>query len=110
MAAIAEAEVYFGFGITARPAARRGAQLRWVHSAAAGVGNVLKPGIADTDVLLTNSAGMHACRSRSSSSPACCTSCAGSTSPSSSSGAREWSKAFFVADDSPLREMARSAC
>ena len=31
-----------------------------MHSAAAGVGNVLKSGIADTDILLTNSAGIHA--------------------------------------------------
>src|SRR6188768_2101456 len=49
---IADAEAYFGFGITADvfQAARK---LRWVHSAAAGVGNVLKTGIAESDVLLT---------------------------------------------------------
>ena len=41
---VAEAEAYFGFGITADlfGAARR---LRWVHSAAAGVGNVLGAGL-----------------------------------------------------------------
>ena len=38
--------------------------------------------------------------------PACCTSCAGSTSPSRSSGAASGTRRFFVADDSPLRELA----
>ena len=61
LAAIAEAEVYFGFGITADLLARRGAELRWVHSAAAGVGNVLASGDRRRrDILLTNSAGIHA--------------------------------------------------
>src|SRR5260221_9329148 len=53
-----EAEIYFGFGIT-RDLLAAGRRLRWVHSAAAGVGSVLQTGIADTDILLTNSAGVH---------------------------------------------------
>src|SRR4051794_7590173 len=60
LALITEAEAYFGFGIT--PDLLAGARrLRWVHTAAAGVGNVLKAGIADRDeIQLTNSAGIHA--------------------------------------------------
>lgn len=57
--AIADAEVYVGFGITPAlfGAARK---LRWVHSAAAGVGGVLFPEMKSSEVLLTNSAGVHA--------------------------------------------------
>ena len=57
--AIRDAEVYFGFGIP-RPLFLAGRQLRWVHSAAAGVGNALYPEMMASDVLLTNSAGVHA--------------------------------------------------
>jgi phosphoglycerate dehydrogenase-like enzyme len=57
--AIREAEVYFGFGL-ARPLFTEGRRLRWVHSAAAGVGAVLFPEMLESDVVLTNSAGIHA--------------------------------------------------
>jgi phosphoglycerate dehydrogenase-like enzyme len=59
LAAIADAEVYFGFGIT-RPLFAAAKQLRWTHSAAAGVGSVLFDEMRASDVLLTNSAGVHA--------------------------------------------------
>ena len=55
---VADAEAYLGFGLTA-DLFQAGRKLRWVHSAAAGVGNVLKSGIADSDIMLTNSAGIH---------------------------------------------------
>ncbi|HET7275611.1 MAG TPA: D-2-hydroxyacid dehydrogenase [Longimicrobiaceae bacterium] len=63
ISAIRGAEIYVGFGIspplfaaaTAPPAA-----LRWVHSAAAGVGSSLFPAMRDSDIVLTNSAGVHA--------------------------------------------------
>ncbi|MCI0437154.1 MAG: D-2-hydroxyacid dehydrogenase [Gemmatimonadetes bacterium] len=62
--AIAGAEVYFGFGIpeplfvaaTSTPDAR----LRWVHTATAGVASLLYPALVESDVILTNSAGVHA--------------------------------------------------
>ena len=57
--AIAEAEVYFGFGI-ARDAFREAERLRWVHSGAAGVGGSLFPEMMESEVLLTNSAGIYA--------------------------------------------------
>lgn len=59
MDAIRDAEVYFGFGIP-RPLLLAAKQLRWVHSAAAGVGTALYPEMVDSDVLFTNSAGIHA--------------------------------------------------
>lgn len=57
--AIRDAEVYLGFGI-ARPLFLEARGLRWVHSAAAGVGSALFPEMVAGEVLFTNSAGVHA--------------------------------------------------
>lgn len=57
--AIRDADVYFGFGL-ARPLFDAARRLRWVHSAAAGVRGLLYPEMVASDVLLTNSAGIHA--------------------------------------------------
>lgn len=59
LAAIADAEVYCGYGITRElfAAARR---LKWVHTTTAGVGSLLFPELVASDVPLTNSAGIHA--------------------------------------------------
>jgi phosphoglycerate dehydrogenase-like enzyme len=57
--AIAEAEAYFGFGIS-KPLFAAAKKLKWVHSAAAWVGSMLYPEMLASDVILTNSAGIHA--------------------------------------------------
>jgi phosphoglycerate dehydrogenase-like enzyme len=57
--AIADADVYFGFGI-APDAFREARRLKWVHSGAAGVGGSLFPEMLESAVLLTNSAGIYA--------------------------------------------------
>jgi phosphoglycerate dehydrogenase-like enzyme len=57
--AIADAEVYFGFGI-APDAFREAGRLRWVHSGAAVIGSSLFPEMLESEVLLTNSAGVYA--------------------------------------------------
>jgi phosphoglycerate dehydrogenase-like enzyme len=59
MAAIVDAEVYLGFGIP-RLLFLEARRLRWVHSAAAGVGSALYPEMVHSHVILTNSAGIHA--------------------------------------------------
>jgi phosphoglycerate dehydrogenase-like enzyme len=59
MSAIRDAEVYFGFGVP-RLLFLEAKQLKWVHSAAAGVGSALYPEMVNSDVLFTNSAGIHA--------------------------------------------------
>ena len=102
--AIRDAEAYFGFGFTADllAAARR---LRWVHSAAAGVGSVLASGIAKTDVLLTNSAGIHSVPMAEFIVGGLLHFMRGLDVAIDQQRRGEWSKAFFVADDSPLREL-----
>jgi phosphoglycerate dehydrogenase-like enzyme len=57
LSAAAGAEVYFGHGLPQQvfEAAR---QLRWVHTAAAGVGSLLFPAMRASAVRLTNSAGV----------------------------------------------------
>lgn len=59
LAAVADAEVYLGFG--APPdLLRAGQRLRWVHTGTAGVGSLLTRELMERDIILTNSAGVHA--------------------------------------------------
>jgi len=58
LAAAGDAEIYLGYGVS--PALLRGApNLRWAHSAAAGVGSSLSAEMLASPVLLTNSKGIH---------------------------------------------------
>ena len=57
--ALEDAEVYCGFGLP-REAFRRARELRWVHTAAAGVSGILYPELRESDVILTNAAGVYA--------------------------------------------------
>ena len=57
--AVADAEIYFGYGI-APELLRAGPSLKWVHTGAAGVGSSLTPEMLASEVLFTNSAGIHA--------------------------------------------------
>jgi phosphoglycerate dehydrogenase-like enzyme len=104
LTAIDAAEAYFGFGITPDLVAA-GRRLRWVHSAAAGVGNVLRSGIAGTDILLTNAAGIHAVPMAEFVVGGVLHFLRGLDVAIDQQRRAEWSKAFFVADDSPLREL-----
>ena len=106
-AAAAEAEVYFGFGFT-EDLLRAAPKLRWVHSAAAGVGLVLKSGIADTDIILTNSAGIHGPPIGEFVVAGLLHFMRGLDVAIAQQHRGEWSKAFFVATDSPLREVSDS--
>ena len=56
--AVADARIYMGFGVPA-DVLRAGDALEWVHSGAAGVGGSLTPEMRATDVVFTNSAGIH---------------------------------------------------
>lgn len=59
LAAVADAEVYFGYGI---PGAlvQAAPRLKWAHSMAAGVGGSISPALRAQGVTLTNSAGIYA--------------------------------------------------
>jgi phosphoglycerate dehydrogenase-like enzyme len=61
--AIRDAEIYFGLGLP-RPLLQAAIQtpmkLRWIHTGAAGVASLLHPELAEHDIVLTNSAGIHA--------------------------------------------------
>jgi phosphoglycerate dehydrogenase-like enzyme len=59
MREVADADAYVGFGMP-RPLFLAAPRLRWIHSAAAGVGSVLYPELVSSAVVLTNSAGVHA--------------------------------------------------
>jgi phosphoglycerate dehydrogenase-like enzyme len=59
MEAIVDADAYVGFGMP-RALFLAGKRLRWVHTAAAGVGSLLFREMIESDVVLTNSAGIHA--------------------------------------------------
>jgi phosphoglycerate dehydrogenase-like enzyme len=61
--AIRGAEIYFGLGLphAVLLAALEGdSRLRWIHSGAAGVASLLHPELVESDIVLTNSAGVHA--------------------------------------------------
>jgi phosphoglycerate dehydrogenase-like enzyme len=59
LAAVRDAEAYFGFGVS-RALFVAAPRVRWVHSAAAGVGAALFPEMLASPAMLTNSAGIHA--------------------------------------------------
>ena len=58
--AIRGAEVYLGYGIPSALLQAAGEGLRWAHSGAAGVGGSLHAPMLASEVVLTNSAGVHA--------------------------------------------------
>jgi phosphoglycerate dehydrogenase-like enzyme len=56
---LGDADVVLGWAVTPRNF-ERARRLRWVHVTAAGVGPMLFPGMVDSEVVLTNSRGLHA--------------------------------------------------
>lgn len=104
MDAIRDAEVYFGFGIP-RPLFLEARKLRWVHSAAAGVGNALFPEMVASDVLLTNSAGVHAVPIAEYVVAGVLHFFRGLDVAAEQQREGRWDKRFFVADHTPVREV-----
>jgi phosphoglycerate dehydrogenase-like enzyme len=105
LAAIADAEAYFGFGIS-RPLFLAGRRLRWVHSATAGMGSLLFAEMQASDVLLTNSAGVHGPPIAETVLAGVMHFLRGFDVAVDQQRAGEWNKSFFVSGDSPLREVA----
>lgn len=103
--AIADAEAYFGFGIS-RPLFVAGTRLRWVHSATAGMGGLLFPEMVASSALLTNSAGVHGPPIAESVLAGVMHFLRGIDVAVDQQRQGLWRKSFFVAGDSPLREVA----
>lgn len=64
LAAVQGAEVYIGLGVPRElflaATSASETHLRWIHTGAAGVGALLYPELMESDIVLTNSAGIHA--------------------------------------------------
>lgn len=107
IAAVADAEVYFGFGI---PAAilRAGPGLRWVHSGTAGVAGSLTPEMLECDVIFTNSAGVHAPAMAETVLGMILHFARGFDLALRGQAEARWAKERFDAADSPVREVAES--
>lgn len=103
-AAMANAEAYFGFGIS-RPLWLEAHALRWVHSAEAGVGSALFPEMRDSPVILTNSAGVHAVPIAEHVLGGVLFLLRGFDIARANQHARRWNRDVFTATDSPMREM-----
>lgn len=104
MDAMRDADAYFGFGIP-RALFLANGRLRWVHSAAAGVGNALFPEMVASDVILTNSAGVHAIPIAEYVMAGVLHFFRGLDVATEQQRERRWDKRFFVSDDSPVREV-----
>ena len=104
LGAIADAEVYVGFGIT-RPLFLAARRLRWVHSAAAGVRGALFPEMLASPVVLTNSAGIHAIPIAETVIGGLLYLLRGLDMAVEQQAAGRWDKARFVATDSVVREL-----
>lgn len=101
---IADAEVYFGFGIT-RPLFLAAHRLQWVHSAAAGVRGALFPEMLASPVVLTNSAGIHAVPIAETVVGGLLFLLRGLDMAVEQQREGRWDKSRFVATDSSLREL-----
>src|SRR3954467_2246227 len=104
MNAVADAEVYFGFGIP-RDLFVAARALKWVHSAAAGVGTALHDEMRASDVMLTNSAGIHAIPIAEYVVAGVLHFLCGFDVALDQQRRAKWDKAFLVAPDAPLRDM-----
>ena len=105
LGAMTDAEVYFGFGIP-RPLFLAAPHLKWVHSAAAGVGNALYAEMIGSPVVLSNSAGIHAHPIAEYVVGGVLHFIRGIDIVVAQQREGRWDKHFFVADDSPVREVS----
>jgi phosphoglycerate dehydrogenase-like enzyme len=104
MEAIRDAEVYYGFGIP-RLLFLEAKKLKWVHSAAAGVGTSTYQEMVESDVVLTNSAGIHAIPIAEYCVAGILHFLRGFDMVIDQQRRTEWNKQPFVKMDSVLREM-----
>jgi phosphoglycerate dehydrogenase-like enzyme len=102
--AIRDAEVYVGYGITP-PLFEKARTLKWVHSTAAGVRSALFPELVESDVQLTNSAGIHAVPIAETVVGGILHLVRGLDIAVAQQREGRWDKRPFAGDRSPLREL-----
>ncbi|MGH7475760.1 MAG: D-2-hydroxyacid dehydrogenase [Longimicrobiales bacterium] len=107
LALVADAEIYFGFGVSDAIVAA-GKELRWVHTGTAGVRGSLSPELRARDVILTNSAGIHAPAMAETVLAMMLHFARGLDWAVRAQRERRWWKEPFDALDSPVRELAAS--
>lgn len=103
-AAIGEAEAYAGFGMS-RALFVDAPRLRWVHTAAAGVGALMFPEMRASQVLVTNSAGVHATPIAEHVVAGLLVLLRGLDIARERQRARSWDRAVFAGPDTLVREM-----
>jgi phosphoglycerate dehydrogenase-like enzyme len=112
IAAVAGAEVYLGHGFPRSlfAAAHRGGshRLRWVHSAAAGVGASLYPEMRESGIVLTNSARVYAAPIAETVMAMILFFARGLDLAVRAQNARRWGKDELEGADSPVREIGGS--
>ena len=101
------AEVYLGFGIPGE-LLEEGTSLRWVHSGAAGVRGSLTPAMRASDVIFTNSAGIHGPPVAETVVAYLLHVARGLDYAVRSQAAGRWDKVVFDAADAPVRELQGS--
>lgn len=110
IAAMPGAEVYIGHGFPPdlfRAAAADGRmRLRWVHSGSAGVAGSLYPEMVESDVVLTNSAGIYSEPMAESVMAMILYFARGLDIAVAAQARRRWEKGQLEATDSPVREIA----
>jgi phosphoglycerate dehydrogenase-like enzyme len=107
LAAVADAEVYFGYGIT-RAAFLAARKLKWVHTSTAGVGSTLFDEFRNSNVVLTNSAGVHAIPMAEYVLAALLHFWRGFDLTSESQRQAAWAREEFIGAVSPLREIGEN--
>ncbi len=101
------AEIYMGFGIPLE-ILREGTGLRWVHSGAAGVRGSLTPEMRASEVIFTNSAGIHGPPVAETVMAYLLHFARGLDHAVASQRESRWGKAPFDAADAAVRELSRS--
>jgi len=104
--AVRGAEVYLGYGVPRELFLAARDTLRWAHSGAAGVAGSLYPEMLASDVILTNSARVHAEPIADTVLAMMLHFARGLDWAVRAQAERRWDKAPFEAADAPVRELA----
>lgn len=110
LAAVPGAEIYLGHGfplaLFEASRSRGEPRLRWVHSGSAGVASSLYPEMRESDVLLTNSAGIYAAPMAETAIAMILHFARGLDVAVRAQAERRWAAELLEAEDSPAREIA----